>query len=286
MKRILLPLLAIHSITARTIVNADKLHQNWIGAYMEYKGDLNQALQWYKKLIEEPETPGFMYKGILHLLGHTQTYKPIIQLMPKVEASFKDDIEIQLLFAQALQKAGYQTAADERIIKLFEKNKQNAEVALITAQTYVRRKELENATQTIEQHLSHAPGNMNNFVFYFLLAQIKLMLNNKPEAIALIQKSLDLNAQFDKGWLLYAMLNEQEKDIAKAIEGYATYLEITITPEPQLEKHLLQLLMQQNLLMHPQGILVGNSTRMQEMLALFKEHKYKKAISLLQKESD
>ncbi len=280
MKRIYIALLTIYSIHAHTSITPDKLHQNWAGAYMEHKGELQQALQWYKKLIAEPETPGFMYKGMLHLLGQTQTYGPIIRLMPKVENAFKDDVEVQLLFAQALEKGGYQTAADDRIIKLFDANKQNPEVALLAAQTYLRRKELDNATHVINQHLSNAPGNIQNFVFYFLLAQIDVTRNKASEAIAHLQKSLDLNPQFDKGWLLYAILNEQAHDVPKSIEGYATYLETTTIPDPHLAKHLLQLALKEHGLVHQTD---GNAPGIQQILALFEEHKYKKAISLLQK---
>ena len=205
----------------------DDLHASFWANYNGFGRNPQIAFEWYKKHLCQRNLPGYMYRGLLHLFKQTNNVKQIIALMPIVEEAFADDIEIQMLFVHALQQTGALDAADERLISLASKIKDNQELAFHTAQTYLRRKEPENALLTINDYLAHASGRLNNFIFYFLKAQIYVMLDQKTEALAELQKSLDIHPSFDKGWLLYGLLQEQTGKVSKAIKGYRTFLEVS-----------------------------------------------------------
>src|SRR5690606_16524034 len=127
--------------------------------------------------------PGYMYRGLLHLLHQTQNTEQILALMPQLDTSLADDVEIQMLFASILEQSGNQAAADEKILKLLGIAKTNQQVAFNAAQIFFRRKEPENALSTIHDYVAQATGHPSNFIFHFLAAQIYLFLNKKDDAI-------------------------------------------------------------------------------------------------------
>ena len=79
-------------------------------------------------------------------------------------------------------------------------------------------------------------------------SQIYLQLNKKPEALAAIKQCIDAYPKFDKSWLLYAVLHEQEGKIEEAIKGYTTFLRgFSPQPNSEIERHLLMLAFRQKL---------------------------------------
>ncbi len=259
------------------------LHCSWWADYNQFGKSPQVAFQWYKKFLEDQQRPGYMYKGLLHLLQQTNNNNQIILLMPSIEPSFAHDTETQLLFAQALQQAGHQHAADQKFIQLLDKAKDNQQVAFQAAQVFLRRKEPENALQTVKDYLSSVPGNPSNFIFHFLEAQIYLWTNKRQEALRSIEKSLDLQPRFDKGWLMYALLHEQDNKLKKAIQGYTTFLELSDAPSPQIQEHLLRLAFKQKLLEAQEQQLKVDTSCFDQALAFFKKHKYKEALQAIDK---
>ncbi len=270
---------------------ASDLHCSWWADYNQFGKNPQVAYQWYKKFLDDEQRPGYMYKGLLHLLQQTNNNSQIILLMPSIEPSFAHDTEAQLLFAQALQQAGHQNAADKKFIQLLDKAKDNQQVAFQAAQVFLRKKEPENALQTIKDYLSSTPGNPSNFIFHFLEAQIYLGMNKKQEALASIEKSLDLQPSFDKGWLMLALLHEQDDQLKKAIKEYTTFLEISDAPSLQIQEHILRLAFKQKLIEAQEQKLQVDISCFDQALALFKAHKYKEALQtinncLIQKPKD
>ena len=260
---------------------ASDLHCSWWADYNQFGKHPQVSYQWYKKFLENERRPGYMYKGLLHLLQQTNNNNQIILLMPSIEPSFAHDTETQLLFAQALQQAGDQNAADQKFIRLLDKAKDNQQVAFQAAQVFLRRKEPENALQTVKDYLSCAPGNPSNFIFYFLEAQIYLWMDKKQEALASIEKSLDLQPSFDKGWLMFALLHEQEGQLKKAIKGYTTFLDLSNTPSLHIQEHILRLAFKQKLLEAQEQQLKVDMSCFDQALAFFKAHKYKEALQAI-----
>src|SRR2546430_2720766 len=83
--------------------------------------------------------------------------------------------------------------ADDRFIRLNDKHKTNPELAFNAANSYLRRKEPENALKVINNYLNNSPRKPTNFLFHFMIAQIQLQLNNKEEALKSVQKSLEMH---------------------------------------------------------------------------------------------
>lgn len=225
--------------------SSDDLHASFWANYTGFGQKHAQAFAWYKKYLCKQNTPGYMYRGLLHLFKQTNNLKQIIALMPLVEQAFEHDVEMQMIFIHALQETGNELGCEERIIKLASKIKDNQELSFLAAQTFIKRKEPENALSTINDYLLHAGNRLNNFIFHFLKAQIYISLGKTSDALGELQKSLELHPTFDKGWLLYGLLQEQSGNLKKAIKGYKQFLETTDQPIPHIHEHLLRLLLKQ-----------------------------------------
>src|SRR5205085_11275341 len=113
-----------------------------------------------------------VYKGYIAFLFGIRAYAYIVQQIPQLEERFKDDVEMNLIFAQALQKNGKEKESEERFIGLGNRFKTNQTVIFQVARIYVSRKEPENAISAIDGLLNSSPKRPNNFIFHFLKAQI------------------------------------------------------------------------------------------------------------------
>jgi tetratricopeptide (TPR) repeat protein len=235
----------LYAILVATILNADfksdDLHASFWANYTGFNRKPSEAFFWYKKHLCRANLPGYMYRGLLHLFDQTANFSQIVSLMPLIEQAFANDVEMQMLFVQALKHTGNHNDADVRIMNLISRVPNNQDLTFQAAQTYLQRKEPENALKTIDDYLVHASGKLNNFVFYFLKAQIYLMLDKKVEALAELQRSLDIHPTFDKGWLLYGLLQEQLGSFKKAIKGYMYFLNLSQIPAPHIQDHILRL---------------------------------------------
>lgn len=261
--------------------STNDLHYSFWADYNQFNNRPQVAMTWYNKALSKKDVPGYRYKGLLHLFKRTNNVDKIISFIPSLEKSCCNDTEIQLLFAQSLQEAGQHAAADQKFLSLLHRAKDNQRIAFQAAQIFMKRKEPENALLTIKDYLAHTQGNPNNFIFHFLAAQAYLSLDKKKEAIEQLAQSVSLNPSFDKGWLLYALLNEQTGQIARAVEGYTNYLQETDEPSAQIQEHLLRLAFKQKLqVMNLQQIQL-NKKYLDKLLVYFKERKYKEALKMI-----
>ncbi|MGB8367537.1 MAG: tetratricopeptide repeat protein, partial [Candidatus Babeliales bacterium] len=205
-------------------------------------------------------------------------YQDIIKFAGSLNAHFAKDPEIQRIFAISFEKMNNHAQADERFIRLNDQFKDHQEIALQTINVYLRKKEPENALKVIDHLLDSSPKKPNIFIFYFLKAQICMQLNKQEDARTHIKKSLEMHPQFDKGWLLFAILEEQAGKIDAAIKGYTTFLEVTTEPNKAIEQRLLALALKQKMEEKSKQPLLVNRSCFDKALLLFKQKQYTRAL--------
>lgn len=263
----------------KKVQDASQLHNYFLANYDQFGGRYQTAVERYKDVLESG-APLYAYKGYVHLLFDTGNYQQILFAIPQLDPLFSKDAEIELIFAQVMERTGKSTEADERFIKLNDQFKSNQEIAFSAANSYLRRKEPENALRVIDNLLNSSPRKPNNFIFYFMKSQILLQLNDKVKALESVQKSLDLHPRFDKGWLLFALLNEQAGKLKDAIKGYTSFLEISPGSNREVENHLLQLIFKQKILDQNQNnLLVMNKKCFDQALIFFEKKQYDQALN-------
>lgn len=275
-KNLLLLLVLLISVQTLLPNNESTFHRYLWANYNHFSGNLNSAQDWYKTLFSS-NCSLYTYKGYLNFLLDTKQHARIVELIPSLEKKFEHDPEIQLIFVLALEKNNRTTQSDDRLIAISSRFKTHAEIALRATQTYIKRKELENALLTIKTFLNNSPRRPNNFVFYYLEAQINLQLNNPTQALTSITACLDMHPHFDKGWLLQATLNEQRGALQEAITGYNTFLEISGN-NPAIEKHLASLVLRHKKTLTQSPF---SKSYFDQALSLYEKKEYTTALSHL-----
>lgn len=223
-----------------TTHDTQNLHRYFMANYYQFGNNLKNAGKWYAQMGDNKTNP-YIYTGYIPYLAAAGAYQEIVRLIPTLDEQYSSNDEMQLLFATALEQTGNKIAAYDRLIKLNQKNKTNQELAFKVTQIYLERSEPENALKVIDSVLNNAARRPNNYIFYFLKSQIYLSLNNKKEALAAVKQCIDVYPRFDKSWLLYAMLLEQEGKLEDAIKGYQRFLDVTSDPKGHIQRHVMSL---------------------------------------------
>ena len=253
------------------------LHRYMWANYQQFGGHLDQANEWYSQIFSSGKPSAFSNKGYIHLLNEKKDYPKIVALIPKLDKSFAKDVDIQLIFVQALKNTGKTAEADNRLIKLNQQFKTHPEVTFHTAETLIRRKQLANAIQVIDEFLNNSPNRPNNFIFHFLKSQAYSSLNQFDKAQESIKLCLDAHPRFPQGWLLFALIQEQAGKINKAIEGYTSYLEISGSNK-QIEQHLLGLVIKQKAISQNKQVIMLNRPCFEKAVLLFERKDFKGAL--------
>lgn len=261
-------------------VDASNMHNYLWANYNQFRGNNEQASAWYQRVFET--NPSLhSYRGYLYHLDEAGKYQEIVDLFPKIKDSVAEDSKIQLIHALALSQVGRATASDEELIRLQAKFKGDKEITFYTANTYLRTKEPENALSVIDDFLKVSPRRPQNFIFYFMKSQIYSQLNKFDDALANIKQALQLHPQFDKAWLLLALLEEQAGKVKEAIQGYTSYLEITTEPNKNIEQHLLQLALKQELAQKNKRMVSLDPACFEKATALFERKQFRQALSTI-----
>ncbi len=258
-------------------LQANDFHRYIWANYQQFSGNSQQAEKWYDLISEAPQQSVFTNKGYLHFLHDHGNHTRIVQLMPKLEETFKNDPDIQLIFVLALRKAGKIQEADDKLLRLSHSFKLHPEIVFQATETLVRRKETKNALSLIDDYLNSSPRRPNNFIFYYLKAQIYMDLKEFQQARSQIQQCLEVHPHFPQGWLLLAMVEEQSGQIEQAIKGYNSYLEI-IGPNQQIQRHLLELVFKQKATQRNQQIMFISKSCITKALLLFERKQYPAAL--------
>ncbi|BDC34925.1 hypothetical protein Noda2021_08830 [Candidatus Dependentiae bacterium Noda2021] len=213
--------------------------------YHQFAQETNKSKPLFEQLKNKPFSP-YMFKGYLPYLLSVQNYQEIVKNIPALDKLYAQDIEIQQIVAQALQKTGNRSLATQRMIALNKKFPENQEIAFEVVKLHIEQNEYPQALKTIDELLNTSPKKPNNFIFYFLKSQICLQQGNKLDALKQTRLCLELCPKFDKAWLLYATLKEQAGRLEEAIKGYTNFLETTSdNRDRNLEKHLLELVLKE-----------------------------------------
>ncbi len=270
-------------VTYRTYsITASNLHQYIWASYNHFAGNTKITHHWYQKIFSCPSSI-YTYKGYIHFLYDLGQYQRIIKLTDSLNTIFAQDPDIQRIFALSFEKTNNHAQADERFIRLNDQFKSHQEIALHTTNVYLRKKEPENALKVIDHLLDSSPKKPNSFIFYFLKAQIFTQLNKHQDARIHIKKTLEMHPKFDKGWLLFAILEEQAGKVDAAIKGYTTFLEITNEPNKAIEQQLLALVLQQKMVEKKNQPLLISRSCFDKALLLFKQKKYTPALEQIDK---
>lgn len=225
--------------------DSKNLQTYMLANYHQFGQETNKSKPLFEQLKNEPFSP-YMYKGYLPYLLSTQNYQEIIKNIPALDKLYAQDIEIQQIIAQALQKTGNRSLATQRMIALNKKFPENQEIAFEVVKLHIEQNEYPKALLTIDELLNTSPKKPNNFIFYFLKSQICLQQGNKLDALKQTRLCLELCPKFDKAWLLYATLKEQAGRLEEAVKGYTNFLETTSdNRDRNLEKHLLELVLKE-----------------------------------------
>lgn len=259
-------------------LSANQLHNYMWANYQQFSTNPHHAHAWYDTIMDDSQHSVFTNKGYIHFLNERGNYQKIVELMPKIEHSFKHDPDLQLIFVLALKKTGNAQKADEMIINLSRDFKTHPEIVFQATETMVRRKEPTNALAVVDDFLNAAPRRPNNYIFYFLKAQIYMQLQNVKEARENVQLCLDAHPRFPQGWLLLAMLEEQAGQLNEAMKGFTSYLEIA-GPNRQIEQHLLALALKQKAATGNRQIMFVNKSCMSKAMILFERKEYRAALT-------
>lgn len=278
MKKLLLILMfSLKWISADELVS--NLHRYIMANYYQFGQNIENAGKWYSQMTPTDQSK-YVYYGYIPFLHDSGHFQQIVTLMPELDEVFAKNQPIQTLFAQALAQIGKKQEAQAIFIALNDQNKTNAELAFKVVQIYLERKELENALLVINNLLNKSPRRPNNYIFLFVQSQIYLQLNKKEEALSSIQACIDMYPRFDKSWLLYAILQEQDGKIDQAIKGYTNFLEITEESHKEIEQHLLQLAFKEKLTQQ-KAPHVAINVCVKDALHLFEQKNYNKALTSL-----
>lgn len=229
-----------HNIQANKQNDAQSYHEFLWANYHQYGKNKREAQSWYTKLLSK-NTSRAVYKGYILFLFEQQQFDKIVKLIPKLDVSFAKDVEIQRIFALALDRVGRNRESTNRILALNAQFKQDAEVAFQAVQIYMQKREIENAIITIDQFLTKQSRHPTDSLFYFLKSQCYLLLAQFDNARDAVKKSVEIQSHFDRGWLLLALLEEQTGQIDAAIQGYTRFLEVTNLPKQQIQQHVFDL---------------------------------------------
>jgi len=257
---------------------ARHFQQHFWAEYLRIEGKAGQAVQWAAGNIAH-HAPAQAYKSYVPALFAAGDFDKIVPLIPKIESVFPDDPNLGLIIAQALEETGDKAGAAARYIQLNEKFKGNHEIAYHAIEAYVAQQKPKKALDIIDKELNSIARMPNRFVFYFLKSQILTQMGKPAAALVTIKKCVELQPMFDKGWLLLAILQEQEGKINDAIKGYTNFLEIG-GGNKEIENHLIQLIFKQKMVAQNNNkVVVVNKDCFAQALQLFENHEYAKALT-------
>ena len=273
-------LILVSTATLDAAVSASEINCYFWANYSSFSKDPKKADSWFKELLSTTDSV-YPRKGYIHYLAQVGKVQELAQIAEKQEKSFANDPDIQFILANALAQTGKSKQAYEKLILLNRKFPTHAETAMQVSQWYINHKELHNAIAVLDTLLNQSPRKPNNFLFYFLKAQMYMQLQEKEKALASLKESLDLYPSFAKGWLLYSALLEQTGQMHQAVNGYTTFLEVTGGTNEKIANHLLQLALKQKMSLFQSSKASVNKDRLDTVIKLFEQKEYRKALDLL-----
>lgn len=222
-------------------------HTYFMAHYYHRTGSMKQSLAYYHRLLNKA-APIEMYDGYLTLLFDLGQFDTFIKTVTNKEAElkplFEKNLHLQLLVAQAYLHTNHDEKACTYFTQLSKEFPHNEQVAYYSVISLLKKNELAKALTLINQHINNNQLRARHFLFHFLASKIYLQQNKSNQALIEIEKSVTLFPRFDRGWLLRAMLMEQQKKFSEAINSYQKFLAL-VGRDQQSEKQLVHLLFQE-----------------------------------------
>lgn len=229
--------LSLHSYNESVYFNCFWGHYNRLSK----RSDV--AHEYFNKLIKTGwYRPG--YEGLVLNLSDTHNFYPILNLESEIATHLSDNPEIQLTFVKACEACNQTAKAEKLLMNLEQYTTSHQEIAYGAAMAYIRHNQPEKSLSLIRQYLqAHEEEKPHDFIFYFLESQIYMNLKQPEKAKESITRALELNPQFDQGWLLSGLIHELAGQIDQAIKGYQTFLDL-VGKDEQVEQQIIRLMMQ------------------------------------------
>lgn len=223
-------------------------YQYLVANYQHYSGKALPALEAYKELMKTNQSP-HVYHGFFQLLFDLGQFQAITQAYQSKQAEFTktfgNDIPMQLILAQSYLETDQAAKAEEIFQRLATLHPENEQIAYCATVAYIKNNQLDKALAFSSKCLKNPALKQKYFLFHFLNSKVLIQQNKLPQALAQIEKSLELFPRFDRALLFKAILLEQMGKINDAINGYKSFLELVGSDLP-VEKQLTQLLFAQN----------------------------------------
>lgn len=275
---VIFTILCTSSLKLTADSHTDTLHNYLWANYHLFDQQKEKASAWFDTLIAQHPSV-YTYKGYIYFLFNSGNYQQVVEIFKQAHQQIQTDKDMQKIYAHSLLQLGHVTQADAYYLTLYKKYPDDTEIAFYSASAYARQQELQNALDVITAFLAKKGEHPSTFAFHFLHAQIMLKLNNSEQATLSVQKAVQLNPSFDKGWLLFSLLEEQKGNIAQAIVGYSAYLQLTETPQQSIQQHLLQLVLKQKMVEQKTSPLVMSKNCFEKALILFNNNQYTAALA-------
>ncbi len=261
------------SVVISFSANSFQTYQTYLWAHFNHLNNHDDVAQkCYTLLLKEKPHPS-VYEGYAHHLFQTEHYAQLVQLIPELEKTVPNNLDTQLLCAQALELTGKREQATKKLITLSNTFPTNPEVVYYAAAAQAQSSNPDGALKLIDAYLANTPETMKQFIFYFLKAQIYSTSGNKERALENVKKSLELNTQFDQGWLLFGLIHELSGELDHALKGYHQCLNLMGSNE-LLERQIIQLQLRKQ----HQQLLDSSQTQYAKALDLFQKNKYQEAL--------
>ncbi|KKP23781.1 MAG: Tetratricopeptide TPR_1 repeat-containing protein [candidate division TM6 bacterium GW2011_GWF2_28_16] len=219
--------------------SAKNYHLYLSGSY-DMAANPDKAVIKFEKL-KRTESSVYFYDNYIRFLFLTNQFEAIVNLDQKIKDAFKGNLEIEKIFAQAYFYVGRGDNSQDFLNRLIEQHPNDVQLTYFKAVSLIKSGKLEDGIKFVNACLENKNLESKYFLFYFLMSKIYLQKNQPDQALKYVNKSLDLFQDFEKGWLLKSIIQEQQGQITQAIAGYKKFLDIVGTDEP-VEKQLVRLL--------------------------------------------
>lgn len=218
--------------------------------YQHRKGDAQKAYDIYQKIFSYTLTSeqNYVYDGYIRLLFETSQFARVVSLVKDkkdiVAKMLAKDVQLRLFYAQSCLYAGNQEQADREFASLAKEHKDNEAVAYYMAESMMKSGKTDQALVFVEECLANNALKRKHFFFHFIASKIYHKKNQLAQALVEIDKSISMFPRFGQGLLFKAMLCEQQNNIDEAVKSFSMYLDL-VGPDPEIEKHMVQLLLGQ-----------------------------------------
>ena len=218
-----------------------KNYESYMRACVDYMGgNYNSAMKNFEKL-EKTEKSIHSKEQYIRYLFETNQFDKIVNLDQKIKDVFKGNLDIEKIFAQSYLHLGHGEKASSFINNLIKDNPHDLQLSYFKVLNLIKKGKLDEALTVINECIKDQNLESKQFLFYFLASKVYLQKNMEVEALKNVNKSLELFPDFERGWLLKAIIQEQQGRVQEAIAGYKRFLDIVGTDET-VEKQLIRLL--------------------------------------------